>query len=76
MTVTRITDKLVEVAEARAKRSPDGTGFARTKNQSVRYTECGPLGLPMLESVRFIESPMLGDPAEFEAALKGDSDAD
>ena len=59
--VVKITDKLWDVAERRANKSPTGTGFARTKNQSVRYTKDGFLGIPMIESVRFIESPMLED---------------
>ncbi len=60
--VVKITDKLCAVAQRRATKSPTGTGFARTKNQSVRYTEYGPLGLPYLETVRFIEQPMLEEP--------------
>ena len=62
MALVKIIDKLVDVAKARADKSPEGTGFARTKNQSVRYTKDHLLpGMDHIESVRFIESPMLED---------------
>ena len=60
MSVTRIIDSLGAVAERRAKRSPDGTGFARTKDASVRYTRDHLIpGMDHIESVRFIQSPMI-----------------
>lgn len=55
----KIEDRLYAIAQARAKRSPDGIGFARTKNHSVRWNEYGVFGWPSVESVRFIDSPML-----------------
>ncbi len=60
MGVVKISDRLWSVAESRAKKSANGVGIARTKNHSVAYL-IDPYGLGMdtIESVRFIEQPML-----------------
>ena len=59
MSVIRIRDRLFSVAERRARRSPDGCGYARTRNESVKFQINGLFGMNHVESVRFIESPLL-----------------
>ena len=58
MSVIKITDHLWQIAEAHAKKSPDGIGVASTKYESVTYKRNYlAQGIDHVESVRFIESP-------------------